>query len=105
MRHHRLRVAATADQPEHAIADGEPLDARPQRVDFARKLEPWNVGRRIGRRRICAHALQQICTVHRGGPNPDAHFATRCSGSGRSTRTNVSGPPGLVIVMALIMRE
>jgi len=77
VRRDRLGVTAAADQAEHAVADAEPLDAVADRVDLAGDLETGNVGRRVGRRWICAHALQQIRAVDRGRADAYAHFAAR----------------------------
>jgi hypothetical protein len=77
-----LGVAAAAGQAEHAIADREPLDAGPERVDLAGELQARDVGRRVGRRGVGAHALQQVGAVDGRRPHPDPDLPARGLGRG-----------------------
>ena len=67
-------VAATDNQSHHPVAELPAFDIGTERRDLAGNLESRNV-RRAGRRRIEAHALHDIGTVHAGGGHLYENFA------------------------------
>ena len=75
MRRHLLGVRAAADEPKHAIADGEIRDPFAERVDLAGEFEAGDVGRHVGRRGVHAEALNEIGAVDGGGAHSHAHLA------------------------------
>ena len=75
VRHQLLGVRAAADEPEYAIADLPSARIGADRIDLTGELEPRNLLRRIGRRRIEPHALEQIGAVDRRRAHAHAHLA------------------------------
>ena len=67
-----LGVAAAREQSHHALAV----------LGLAGALEPWNVDRGAGRRRIAARALGQVGAVHAGAADLDQELALARDGIG-----------------------
>ena len=78
----QLALTAAADDRHHAVADGEALGARAERDDVAGELEPGDVGRRAGRSRVRAAALEHVGAVEAGGAHADEHLAVPGLGIG-----------------------
>ena len=58
-----LGLAAAAHDGHHAVALAEAGGAWAECLDLARQLEPRDVGRRVGRRRIGTLALEHVGAV------------------------------------------
>ena len=71
----QLGLPAAADDGHHAVALGEALGARAARRHLARELEPGDVRRRPGRRRVVARALVDVGAVEAGGAHTDEDLA------------------------------
>ena len=71
----QLGLPAAADDGHHAVALGEALGPGPARRDLAGELEPGDVGRRAGRRRVVAGALVDVGAVEPGGAHADEDLA------------------------------
>ena len=71
---HELGLRATPDDAEHPVAELEPRGIASSRVDDTRELEPGNVGRCAGRRRIATRALHQIGAVQARALHSHDHF-------------------------------
>ena len=65
MHRDELGLPAAGEQRHHALAV----------LGLARALEPGNVDRGAGRRRIAAGALGQVGAVHAGGVDADQELA------------------------------
>ena len=71
----QLRLAAAADDRHHAVALGEALGAGPAADDLAGQLQPGDVRRRAGRRRVEAALLHHVGAVEAGGAHAHEHLA------------------------------
>ena len=71
----QLGLPAAADDGHHAVALGEALGPGPARRDLAGELEPGDVLRRPGRRRVVPRALVDVGAVEPGGAHADEDLA------------------------------
>ena len=71
----QLGLPAAADDGHHAVALGEALGPGPARRDLAGELEPRDVLRRPGRRRVVPRALVDVGAVEPGRAHADEHLA------------------------------
>jgi hypothetical protein len=72
----QLSLAAAPDHRHDAVALLEPPGALAERRDLPRELEAGDVGRRSGRRRIRALALEHVRPVDPGGAHAHQQLAT-----------------------------
>ena len=80
-----LGLAAAADDRHHAVAELEAADAAAGGDHLAGELQPRDVGRRAGRRRVAALELEHVGAVEPRGADADEQLAApRGSGSGCS---------------------
>ena len=101
MHHHVLGVGAATHETEDAVAQRELGDVLAQRVDLAGVLETRDVLRRSGRRRVGAHALEQIGAIDRGRAHADAHLArAKETGDRHLAKVEDLGPAELRMTMA-----
>ena len=97
-------IAAAGEKGADPFAEPEPGGAVPERYHFARHLEAGNIDRCTGRRRILAAPLHDVGTVNAGGADLDQDLArTRQGNRARSAATSISGPPGALITIAVII--
>ena len=73
--HRQLGLAAAGDDRHHAVARLEALDAVAGLDHLARQLEPGDVLRRAGRRRIAAGELHHVGAVEPRGVHADQQLA------------------------------
>ena len=71
----QLALPAAADDRHHAVADLEPPHPVADRDHLAGELEPRDVRRRAGRRRIAARELMHVGAVEAGGVHADQQLA------------------------------
>ena len=71
----QLGLPSAPDDGHHAVALGEALGPGPARHHLARELEPGDVGRRAGGRRVVARALVDVGAVEPGRVDPDEDLA------------------------------
>jgi hypothetical protein len=90
-----LGVRAPADDAEHAIAHGEPAHVGADLDDLTGVLEPGDVGRRAGRRRVEPHPLEEIGAVQARPAHADAHVRRRQGRRGQVDELEDLGPAGL----------
>ena len=97
--HHRLGLAAAADQPHHPVTRTASGSRRADRVHVPGVLEPGDVRRPARRRGIGAAALVDVGPVQAGRLHPDADLTRLHFGIGNvaegddvgSTRSGVDG--------------
>ena len=83
----QLGLPAAADDGHHAVALGEALGPGPARHDLAGELEPGDVLRRPGRRRVVPRALVDVGAVEPGRAHADEDLAgPRARGRGARRR-------------------
>ena len=97
-------IAAAGEERGHRVADAKARRAGAERRHLAGDLQPGNVGRSAGRRRVTAEPLQHVRPVDAGGPHADQdRGSSRGTGSGRWTTTSLSRPPGSVMATAVMV--
>ena len=82
MHERQLRLAAPADDRHDAVALLEAARAGPERRHLAGQLEPRDVRRRAGRRRVAALALEHVGAVEARRPHADEQLALAGLGVG-----------------------
>ena len=75
MHDRELGLAATTDDPHHAIADSEAQPTRPQSLDDARQLKPRDVSRAAGRSLVAPAQLHLVGAVQPGAAHAHEHLA------------------------------